>query len=61
MQPIPWTEQPTGALVDAGSLWPLKNNYRVLEEKQLLCLNSVADFHVSVTTNFFCIKITFTL
>ncbi len=37
----------------AGSLWPLKNNYQVLEEKQLLCLNSVADFHVYVTTNFF--------
>jgi len=23
MQPIPWTEWPTGALVGAGSLWPL--------------------------------------
>jgi hypothetical protein len=22
MQRIPWTEQPTGALVGAGSLWP---------------------------------------
>jgi len=22
MQCIPWTEQPTGALVGAGSLWP---------------------------------------
>jgi len=24
MQPIQWTERPTGALVAAGSLWPLK-------------------------------------
>jgi len=23
MQPIQWTERPTGALVAAGSLWPL--------------------------------------
>jgi hypothetical protein len=22
MQPIPWIERPTGALVGAGSLWP---------------------------------------
>jgi hypothetical protein len=24
MQPMPWTEQPTGALVAAGSLWLAK-------------------------------------
>jgi len=26
MQPIPWTEPPTGALVGAGSLWPKQSN-----------------------------------
>jgi len=25
MQPIQWTERPTGALVAAGSLWPLSS------------------------------------
>jgi len=25
-QPIQWTEQPTGALVAAGSLWPLRRH-----------------------------------
>jgi len=24
MQPIPWIEQPIGALVGVGSLWPIK-------------------------------------
>jgi hypothetical protein len=37
-QPIPWTEQPTGALVGAGSLWPLKNNYKVLGRKTVSLL-----------------------
>jgi len=27
MQLIPWTEQPTGALVAAGSLWPILGNH----------------------------------
>jgi hypothetical protein len=26
MQPIQWTERPTGALVDIGSLWPLRHS-----------------------------------
>jgi hypothetical protein len=32
--PIQWTEQPTGALVGAGSLWPFltyRNNFRLVE------------------------------
>jgi len=28
MQPVQWTERPTGALVDAGSLWPRYNIYQ---------------------------------
>jgi hypothetical protein len=27
MQPIQWTEQPTGALMAAGSLWPVVITY----------------------------------
>jgi hypothetical protein len=27
MQPIQWTEQPTGALVATGSLWPKKKAF----------------------------------
>jgi hypothetical protein len=36
MQPIQWTERPTGALVAAGSLWPDPASLHRLETSQEL-------------------------
>jgi hypothetical protein len=58
MQPIPWTEWPTGALVGAGALWPniLRTKLKLPSTPLTACTaftNSLPPFKVRVVSCLF--------